>query len=84
MYEEDLNNMLWISECIVFVCPSFGSWGATGMAFVGSCQKLPPCLAGPMLAGTKMDVRLVTAGPIRTGGNASVIMYLRKKVIAQM
>lgn len=49
------------------------------MAFVRSCQKLLTCLAEPMSAGSKTDTPLVKGEPIRNGGSASVITYLRRK-----
>lgn len=42
---------------------------------------LSTCLAEPIPAGSKTDVLLAKAGPIRNGGNSSVITYLRKKSI---
>ena len=58
---------------IEFAWPSFGSQRATGVASVRSCWKLPPCPAEPMPAGSKMDVPLGRAVPIRNGGNTSGI-----------
>lgn len=55
-----------------------GSGGATGVASVRRCQKLPPCLREPMTAGSKMDLPLAKAEPISNGGIATVITYLRR------
>jgi len=52
--------------------------GAIGVASVRSCEKLPPCLIKPVLAGSKMDLPLAKAKPINDSGNASVITYLRR------
>ena len=49
--------------------------GATGVASVRSCQKLPLCLIEPMPAGSKTDPPLAKAKPIST----SVITYLKRK-----
>jgi len=46
------------------------------VASVRSCQKLPPCLIKPLLAGSKADPPLPKAKPISNGGSASVITYL--------
>jgi len=43
-----------------------------------SCEKLPPCLIKPVLAGFKTDPSLAKAKPISDGGSASVIKYLRR------
>jgi len=61
------------TDCIVFVWQGFGSRGATGVAFVRSCWKLPLCPIAPMLAGSKMDPLLAKAKPISKGGSTSVI-----------
>lgn len=50
------------------------------MASVRSCQRLSPCPTEPTLAAPKSDVLLAKAGPIRNGGNASEITYLRRKI----
>ena len=52
--------------------------GATGVASVRSCWKLPLCLIEPMPAGSKTDPLLAKAEPINDSGSASVITYLRK------
>ena len=52
--------------------------GATGVAAVRSCQKLPLCLIEPMPASSKSNPPLAKAEPISNSGNASVIAYLRK------
>ena len=66
------------SLCIGFAWQGFGSGGATGMASVRSCQKLPLCPTEPMPAGSKTDPPLAKAEPISDGGSASVITYLRR------
>jgi len=53
--------------------------GATGVAYVRSCEKLPPCLIKPLQAGSKTDLLLPKAKPISDSGSASVITYLRKE-----
>ena len=62
-------------KCVGFVWQGFGSGGATGVASVRSCQKLPLCLTEPMPAGSKTDPPLAKAKPI----SASVITYLRRR-----
>jgi len=52
--------------------------GATGVASVRSCWKLPPCLIKSVLAGSKTDPLLAKATPISNGRSASGITYLRK------
>ena len=47
--------------------------GATGVASVRSCQKLPLCLMEPMSAGYKIDPLPTKAEPISNGGSASGI-----------
>ena len=47
--------------------------GATGVASVRSCQKLPPYLIKPVPAGSKMHLLLAKAKPIVDGGSISVI-----------
>ena len=64
--------------CIGFAWQGFGSGGATGVASVRRCQKLPPCWTEPVPAGSKMDPPLAKAEPISNIGSISVITYLRK------
>jgi len=64
--------------CYGFAWQGFGSGGVIGMASVRSCQKLPPCLIKPVLAGSKMDLSLPKAQPVSNGGSTSGITYLRK------
>ena len=52
--------------------------GATGVASVRSCQKLPLCPIEPMPAGSKTDPQLAKAEPISDGGSASGITDLRR------
>jgi len=66
-------------SCIGFVWQGFGSWGATGVASVGSCQKLPLCPTEPVPAGSKTDLLLAKTKPVSNGGSASVITNLRRK-----
>jgi len=56
------------------VWQDFGG-GATGVALVRSCEKLPPCLTEP--DGSKMDLPLAKAKPVSNGGSVSVIVYLK-------
>ena len=44
----------------------------------GFCEKLPPSLIKPVLAGSKMDLLLAKAKPISNRGSTSVIRYLRR------
>lgn len=44
-----------------------------------SCQKLLPCLAEPMPAGSKRHPLLAKAQHISDGGSATGIMYLRRR-----
>jgi len=48
------------------------------VASVKSCEKLPPCLIKPVLAGSKMDPPLAKTKQISNGGSTSVITYLSK------
>lgn len=62
-----------------FAWPCFGS--GKGYRY-GFCEKLPKastCLAEPLPGGSKMDVLLVKAGPVRNGGSTSGITYLKRK-----
>ena len=67
--------MLSEAMCIWFAWQGFGSRGATGVASVSSCRKLPPCPTEPMPAGSKTDLLLAKAEPNST----SAITYLRRK-----
>ncbi|XP_059725656.1 ceramide synthase 4-like isoform X6 [Haemorhous mexicanus] len=53
--------------------------GATEVASVRSCQNLPPYPAEPIPGGSKLNVPLAKAGPVRNGGNTSVIADLKRK-----
>ena len=53
--------------------------GATGVAPVRRCQKLPPCPTEPMPAGSKTDPRLAKAESISNGGSASGRTYLSRE-----
>lgn len=66
------------SHCMGFVWQGFGSGGATGLAAVKSSQKLPPCLTKLMPAGSRMDLPLAKAKPIRNGGTTFGITWLRR------
>jgi len=57
-------------ERIQFAWPSFGCMGATEVASVRSCQKLPLCPMEPVPAGSKMDSLLAKAEPTTVGGRA--------------
>jgi len=48
------------------------------VASVRSCEKLPPCLIKPVLAGSKTDPPLAKAKPVSNSGSSSVITYLTK------
>ena len=61
--------------CVGFAWQGFGGGGATGVASVRSCWKLPLCVIEPMPAGSKTGPLLAKAKPI----SASVITYLRRK-----
>ena len=68
-----------VHPCIGFAWQGFGSvGGATGVASVRSCSKLPLCPIKLMPAGSKTDLLLAKAHPISNSGSASVITYLRK------
>jgi len=64
--------------CYGLASQGFGSRGATGVASVRSCEKLPPCLIKPVPASSKMDPPLAKAKPISDGGSASGITQLRR------
>jgi len=59
-------------------CQDFGRREAVGVAYVGSCEKLPPCLIKPVPASSKTDRLMARAKPIRNGGSASGITLLRR------
>jgi len=61
-----------------FAWQGSASQGATGVASVRSCQKLPPCPTEPTPAGSKTDFPLAKAEPISDGGSTSGITYLRR------
>lgn len=63
--------MVFLTSSIGFVWTGFGIGGATGMAFLRSCQKLPPYPREPMPASSRMNPPLSKAEPIRAGGSAS-------------
>jgi len=65
--------------CTGFVWQGFGSGGATGVASVKSCQKLPPSPTELVPAGSKTDLPLAKAKPISDCGSASGITYLKRK-----
>ena len=48
------------------------------MAYVRSCEKLPPRLIKPVPAGCKTDPPLSRARPVSDGGSASVVTCLSK------
>ena len=62
-----------------FAWHSFDSRGATGVASVRSCQKLPLCPTEPMPASSKTDPLLAKAKPISDSGSASGITDLRRE-----
>ncbi|XP_017926942.1 microtubule-associated protein 9 [Manacus vitellinus] len=59
---------LMFANCIEFAWPGFCRRGATGVASVRSCQKLPPCPAEQMPGCSKTDPPRAKAGPVRNGG----------------
>jgi len=56
----------------------FSEWGATGVAFVRSCEKFPLCPMESMPAGSKTGPLLAKAKPISDSGSASVIIWLKR------
>jgi len=64
--------------CIRFVWQGFGSVGATGVASVESCEKLPLCPTEAVPASSKTDPLLAKAEPISNGGSTSGTTQLRK------
>jgi len=60
------------------VWQGFGSRGATGVASVRSCERLPPGLIKPVPAGSKTDPLLAKVKPVSNGGSTSVITDLRR------
>jgi len=78
-YKVKMDNSTGVQGHFGFVWQGSGSKGATGVASVRSCQKLPQCSMEPVPAGSKTDLLLVKAEPISDGGSASVITYLRRK-----
>lgn len=65
-------------ECIGVFWQGFGC-GVYRVASVRSCWKIPPCAAEPRPADSKVHILLAKARPIRNGGNACVIKYLRRR-----
>lgn len=67
-------------EGIGLARPGFGSRKGYRCGF---CEKLlpkaSPGLVEPLPGGSKMDVWLVKAWPVRNGGNPSGITYLRRE-----
>lgn len=51
--------------------------GATGVASMRSCLKLPACPTKPMPASSRQDPLVARAEPIRDGGGASGITPVR-------
>jgi len=64
--------------CYEYKWQGFGSGGATGVASVTSCEKLPTCLIYPMPAGSQEDPPLAKAKPVSNGGSTSVITHVRR------
>lgn len=64
---------------IGFAWPGFGCRWTNGVSSVRSWQKLHPCPAEPLPLGSKMNVLLIKAGPIRNGRNTFVIFKKGKK-----
>jgi len=64
--------------CTGFAWQGFSSGGATGMASVRSCWKLPVCQIKPVPAGSKTDPSLAKAEPISDSVSASGITELRR------
>jgi len=56
----------------------FCSRGATGVASVRSCRRLPLCPTEVMPASSNMDLLLANAESISEGGSTSGITYLRR------
>lgn len=53
--------------------------GATGVAALGSCQKLPPpCVTEPMPGSSKADPLLVKAAPINNSSTSEVTDWRRR------
>lgn len=52
--------------------------GATAVAPVRHCQKLPPCLTKQMSGGSRKDPVLAKAEPISPGGCTSGITDIRR------
>ena len=67
-----------VNFCIGFAWQGFGSWGATGVASVRSCWKLPLCPTEPIPAGSKMDLLPAKAEPISDSGSTSGRTDLRR------
>ena len=65
-----------VCRCYGFAWQGFRSRGAIGVASVRSCEKLPPRLIKPILAGCKMDPPLAKAKRTSDSGSASGITYL--------
>ena len=71
------NSYKSLSTCSGFTWQGFGSGGATRVASVRSCKKLPSCLIKPVPASSKTDPPLAKAKPSSDDGSASGIADLR-------
>jgi len=63
---------------IRFTWQDFGNRGATGVASVRRCYKLPLCWTKPVPAGSKKDLQLAKAESISGTGSISVVTCLRR------
>jgi len=59
--------------CYGLAWQGLGSGGATGVASVRSCEKLPPCLIKPVPAGSKTDPPLAKAKTISNSADRCLI-----------
>jgi len=71
-YDKQCGLSIIKGKCYGFAWQDFGSRGAKGVASVGSCEKLHPCLTKPAPASSKTDLLLAKAKPVSNGGSASV------------
>lgn len=65
--------------CFGFVWPGLGRIGGYRNGFYEKLPEASPCPAEAIPGGSRMDLLLAKPGPIRNGGDASLITCLRRK-----
>jgi len=78
IFLEDSSKTRFRLDYIGLTWQDFGSSRAAGMMSMRRDQELPLCLTKTVPAGSKVDILLAKAEPIRNSGSTSVITYLRQ------